>query len=80
MSAVHEGPGHGEATLSLTEVKPDGTRVIQSWTICDCTLPALRARLGPSEWESTADEETTRRIANAACQPGNVVYGREAGS
>jgi hypothetical protein len=56
-------------------VRADGTRIIQSWTICDCTLPALRARLGAPEWESTADEETTRRIAKAASQPGNVVYG-----
>jgi hypothetical protein len=74
MSARHEGPGHGEATLSLTEVRPDGSRVTQSWTICDCTLPALRERWGPPAWESIADEATTRRIAEAARQPGNIIY------
>ena len=70
----HTGPGHGEATLSLTEERPDGSRFLQSWAICDCTLPALRKAWGPPEWESVATREATEAIGLAVLdQPGSVL-------
>lgn len=76
MTGLHEGPGHGEATLSLTEERPDGSRLHQSWTICDCTLPALRARWGAPAWESVATREATEAIGRTVLdQPGSVRFG-----
>lgn len=64
---------HGETTLSLTEERPDGSRLVQSWTICDCTLPLLRARWGEPEWESVATKEATEEIGRTVLrQPGSV--------
>lgn len=70
----HTGPGHGDATLSLTEARPDGSRLHQSWTICDCTLPALRGRWGPPAVESVATAEASEAIGRAVlAQPGSVL-------
>lgn len=67
---------HGEAVLSLTEERPGGERVFQSWTICGCMLPGLRARLGAPEVESVATLEAVEQIARTVLdQPGNVMYG-----
>ena len=64
---------HGDATLSLTQETGDGGRLFQSWTICDCTLPALRARLGPPAHESVATAEAVRATADAVLRvPGSV--------
>lgn len=74
MTDHRTGPGHGEAVLSLTEERPDGSRLVQSWTICDCALPALRARWGEPTWESVATKEATEQIAQTVQnQPGNVL-------
>jgi hypothetical protein len=76
MADEHEGPGHGEATLSLTEVRPDGSRLTQSWTICDCTLPQLRARWGAPGWKAVATKEATEEIGRTVLsQPGSVQFG-----
>jgi hypothetical protein len=65
--------GHPDVTLSLTEERPDGGRVYQSWTICGCTLDGLRARLGPPEHESVATAEAVRSIGEKVRgQPGSV--------
>lgn len=66
----HGGPGHGDVILSLTEETPGGGRRFQSWTICDCALPALRSRLGPPEQETVADAETVRRTGEAVLAAG----------
>jgi len=65
MTAPDPHESHGKVTLSLIEELPDGGRVFQSWTICDCTLPALLARLGPPEYRTVADAETVLRTAEA---------------
>jgi hypothetical protein len=75
MSDLHES--HGDFTLSLTTETADGGRLHQSWTICDCTLPALRGMLGPPEHESVATAEATREIAETVLrQPGSVIRSR----
>jgi len=67
---------HPDATLSLTEERPDGTRIHQSWTICACTLPALRARWGEPAHESVATREAAEAIGRAVLgQPGSVQAG-----
>lgn len=64
---------HPDATLSLTEVRPDGSRVHQSWTICACDLPHLRSMLGDPHQESIATLEATQAIGRAVlAQPGSV--------
>lgn len=69
----HEGPGHGDVTLSLTEETKDGGRLFQSWKVCECTAVALRARLGPAQHESIATAEAVRATAEAVLnQPGAV--------
>jgi hypothetical protein len=40
----HEGPGHGDVTLSLAQRTADGGIWASSWTICECS-PLIR-RLG----------------------------------
>lgn len=71
---VRNHTGHGEATLSLTVERPGGERVHQSWTICDCYLPGLHARLGPPEHETVATKDATEAIGRAALgQPGSVL-------
>ncbi len=71
MNDPHES--HGDATLSLTQETGGGGRLFQSWTICDCTLPALRERLGPPANESVATPEAVRATAEAVLQiPGSV--------
>ena len=70
---VHEGPGHGNEILSLATANPDGSRTHQSWTVCECTANALRARLGPPQQESFATEDAVRATAQAVLnQPGTV--------
>lgn len=69
----HEGPGHGDATLSLTEETADGGHLYQSWIICECNLAGLRARLGPPEHETTATAESVLAAAQAVLNtPGRV--------
>jgi hypothetical protein len=73
MPAIDPHAGHGNVTLSLAEETADGGRVFQSWTICACTLGALRARLGPPEHESFATAEATREVGEIVLgQPGSV--------
>ena len=45
---------HPDATLSIAEPTPDGGLLHQSWTICACTLPALRAHLGTPHHQTIA--------------------------
>lgn len=67
---------HPDVTLSLTEERPDGSRLFQSWTICACHLPALRARLGEPHHESVSTLEATEAIARTVlAQPGTVQMG-----
>ena len=73
MSASDPHDEHPDATLSLTEETADGGRIFQSWTICACTLPRLRAFLGQPEHESHATADATREIGAAVQrQPGSV--------
>jgi hypothetical protein len=75
MAGPHDGPGHGEATLSLTEERPDGSRLVQSWTVCECTAKGLRTRLGEPGWETVATREATEAIGAAVLsQPGSVLH------
>ncbi|MEV4287415.1 hypothetical protein AB0K40_18065 [Nonomuraea bangladeshensis] len=53
----HTGPGHGDATLALTEVNEDGSMLFQSWGICSCGLQQMREKLGPPRMESYATAE-----------------------
>ena len=67
----HEG--HGDATLSLSEMTADGGQVFQSWIICACTLARLRNRLGPPRHESYTTAEAVRAIGDAVLtQPGSI--------
>lgn len=70
---VHEGPGHADVTLSLSGEAPGGGQWHQSWTVCECGLAGLRARLGSPEHESMADAEAVRRVAQFVLgDPGRV--------
>lgn len=69
----HNGPGHDDVTLTLSETQPDGSTIFQSWTICGCTLPALRARLGDPQQETIASPQAVRDSGRAILNvPGAV--------
>lgn len=75
----HEGPGHGDVTLSITTAQEDDGRIIRSWVICECSplLAKLEPLLGQPAWESSADAQAVRQIADAATGvPGNVIIDR----
>lgn len=70
--AEHTGPGHGDVTLSLTEMR-DGHHVHQSWGICECSARTLRVRLGPPQQETVASLDASLAIGEAVRnQPGAV--------
>jgi hypothetical protein len=72
-ASPHEG--HADATLSLVEETADGSRLFQSWTICACALPALRARLGPPAHESYATKQATIEIGRTVLgQRGSIQF------
>lgn len=60
---------HGTVTLSLTEQTQDGGLIYQSWQVCACIAPALRAQLGKPHHEAMADraqvEATGRAVLSA---------------
>lgn len=62
---IHEGPGHAEILLSLSGDLPDDGMWHQGWTVCECGLDSLRAKLGPPHYESLAGAETVRRTAES---------------
>lgn len=65
---------HGNVVLSLTVDTPDGGSVHQSWSICDCTLPALRARLGPPHQETVASAEAKMETALHVLNQAGLVH------
>lgn len=78
MADEHEGPGHGNVTLSLTTATPDGGRLFRSWIICECS--ALVQRLGEllpePAWETLSTAEAVRAGAEAARNiPGSIHTG-----
>lgn len=70
--AEHGGPGHGDVVLSLTWDLPDGGRLHQSWTVCECTATVLRGWLGPAQSESRATAAQYRDLAEYAREHGGV--------
>jgi hypothetical protein len=77
----HTGPGHGEATLSISQEGPEGGRLFQSWMVCECTAEGLRAQLGTPAHESVATREATEAIGRAVlAQPGSVQLSGEPAS
>jgi hypothetical protein len=74
--AEHEGPGHGEVTLSLVDKTADGGRTFQSWSICECSAARLRVALGTPQHEAVATAEAVRATGEAVLrQPGSVQLG-----
>ena len=76
--AEHEGPGHGDVTLSFTRQRPDGAWLHQSWTVCECSplVRKLDQVLGPPEHETVATLEAHRATAEAVLNvPGAVHRG-----
>jgi hypothetical protein len=78
----HTGPGHGELTLSMAELRADGSRLYQSWTVCSCIAPQQRARwiqaMGAPEFETIASAENVEAVAGAVlAQPGSIQYRNE---
>lgn len=70
----HTGPGHGEVTLSISRERLNGSRLFQSWTVCECTADVLQAQLGEPEHESVATREAAETIARTVlAQPGSVL-------
>lgn len=74
MTAQHTGPGHGEADLTLAAKLPDGGLLFQTWTICECRLAGLRARLGPPHQESAHTAETVRATGHAVLQVPGITH------
>jgi hypothetical protein len=67
---------HGTTTLSLAEQLDDGSILYQSWSICSCTLPNLRQRLGNPQNESLATAAQVAATARAVQSvPGTTHYG-----
>jgi hypothetical protein len=77
----HEGPGHGDVTLSLTWELPDGGRLHESWNVCECTGIVLRNNLGPAQNTSLATAAQTRKVAKYGLKHGGVhnLSGQESG-
>lgn len=68
----HEGTGHGDVDLTLASRLPDGARLYQSWTVCECTAAYLRGKLGPAQNETLATAEQTRKAAKQVLRHGGV--------
>jgi hypothetical protein len=72
----HQGPGHGDVTLSLTSETKDGGQLHRSWVICECSARVLRGRLGPPQRETIATAEAVIATAEAVLNvPGAVHTG-----
>jgi hypothetical protein len=74
----HEGPGHGDVTLSLTEETAGGGRHYRSWNICECSplVQRLREVLPEPAHESLVSPEAVRATAAAVrAVPGAVHLG-----
>jgi hypothetical protein len=72
----HEGPGHGDVTLSFTRQQGDGSWLYQSWTVCECSplVQRLSQVLGPAEHESVATDEAYRATGEAVLSVPGVVH------
>ncbi|MEV8636536.1 hypothetical protein AB0395_33300 [Streptosporangium sp. NPDC051023] len=66
--------GHGTVTLSLTEQRPDGGLVYQSWRVCDCIAPAIRAQLGTPHHEATADRTQVEATGRAVLRTDSGIH------
>jgi hypothetical protein len=78
MADEHEGKGHGDVTLSLSEATADGGRHYRSWTICECSplVQKLGQVLPEPEHESVVTAEAFRATADAVRNvPGAVHLG-----
>jgi hypothetical protein len=72
----HQGPGHGDVTLSLTSETKDRGQLHRSWVICECSARVLRGRLGPPQRETIATAEAVIATAEAVLNvPGAVHTG-----
>jgi hypothetical protein len=78
MGTEHEGPGLGDVTVALSWEQPGGTRVYQSWIVCECAHLAenFHTRLGEPANETVASQEAYRAVAAAVeAIPGAVHTG-----
>jgi len=57
--------GHRIVVLSLTVEKDDGSRIFDSWDLCECSVAAVRLRLGPPAHHTEATEAETIAAAQA---------------
>ena len=74
----HNGPGHADVELTLGQRTRERGAIFQTWTICECSLPRLRAHLGPPHRESVHTLESLRATGNAIMQtPGAIHFGGE---
>lgn len=78
MEQVHEGPGHGDVTLSLSTPAGDGGLLHRSWTICECSalVRKITPLLGPPHQQTIASRQAVEDSAAAVRQvPGAVHIG-----
>jgi hypothetical protein len=76
MADVHEGPGHGDVTLSLAEVTAEGGYHHRSWTICECSalVQRLAEVLPEPQQESWATAEQVRATGGAVLAVPGVIH------
>ena len=78
MDIRHEGPGHGDVTLSLATPTAQGGLLHRSWTICECSALVQRIEplLGAPHHQTIASREGVAASAAAVLNaPGTVHMG-----
>jgi hypothetical protein len=77
---VSEHKTHTTTVLVLSEVRPDGSAVSQSWHVCSCIAAQVREQLGPARLEMMSTPEGAQQIISAVTgapgAPGTTVMER----
>ncbi|MFI6819223.1 hypothetical protein ACIBG7_43030 [Nonomuraea sp. NPDC050328] len=58
-------PGHTAEVLALQKQLPDGSVLVERWSICSCIGADLRGQLGPADAEALATAEQAAVAAAA---------------
>ena len=65
---------HPDVTLTLSEHLPDGGMIVQSWTICGCGLPKLRAQLGQPHNQSISNADAVMDLAKSSLNHPGITH------
>ena len=74
----HQGPGHGDVTLSLATPTAEGGLLHRSWTICECSalVRKIEPLLGSPHHQTIATRQAVVDSAAAVLNvPGTVHLG-----